>query len=177
VRKDTLPPCAADALRRVRQVTINGHPVGIMKLDFVYCHGESAGAPGRRGDYGRAAEGGENLQRHPSAGRGRSTHGCFSKNTGKLHGRSPGSALRRDPLIPGEPEFRHAPAFLRGSRSPFAKVASLLAVISPFRDFPATIPATRWISFYMSRNHLIWFTCDRDPDRKSGRETGTFSPQ
>lgn len=31
MRKDTLPPCAADALRQVRQMTINGHPVGIMK--------------------------------------------------------------------------------------------------------------------------------------------------
>jgi len=33
MKKDTLPPCAADALWKVRQVIINGHPVGIMNLD------------------------------------------------------------------------------------------------------------------------------------------------
>jgi hypothetical protein len=33
MKKDTLPPCAADALGKVRQVVINGHPIGIMKLD------------------------------------------------------------------------------------------------------------------------------------------------
>jgi hypothetical protein len=33
MRREPLPPCAADALWQVRQVIINGHPVGIMKLD------------------------------------------------------------------------------------------------------------------------------------------------
>ena len=33
MKKDTLSPCAADALWKVRQVTINGHPIGIMNLD------------------------------------------------------------------------------------------------------------------------------------------------
>ncbi len=31
--RDNLPPCTADALWKVRQVVINGHPIGIMKLD------------------------------------------------------------------------------------------------------------------------------------------------
>ncbi len=31
--RDNRPPCAADALWKVRQVVINGHPIGIMKLD------------------------------------------------------------------------------------------------------------------------------------------------
>jgi len=33
VKRDDLSPCAADALWKVRQVMINGHPIGIMKLD------------------------------------------------------------------------------------------------------------------------------------------------
>jgi hypothetical protein len=33
MKRDDLPPCAADALWKVRQVMINGHAVGIMKLD------------------------------------------------------------------------------------------------------------------------------------------------
>ena len=33
MQKDNLSPCAADALWKVRQVTINGHPIGIVKLD------------------------------------------------------------------------------------------------------------------------------------------------
>jgi len=33
MKRDDLPPCAADALWKVRQVIINGHPIGIMKLD------------------------------------------------------------------------------------------------------------------------------------------------
>jgi hypothetical protein len=33
MRKDNLSPCAADALWKVRQVVINGHPTGIAKLD------------------------------------------------------------------------------------------------------------------------------------------------
>ena len=33
MKKDTLPPCAADALWQVRQVTIGCRSVGIMKLD------------------------------------------------------------------------------------------------------------------------------------------------
>jgi hypothetical protein len=33
MKTDNLPPCAADALRKVRQVMIDGHPIGIMKLD------------------------------------------------------------------------------------------------------------------------------------------------
>jgi hypothetical protein len=33
MQKDDLPPCAADALWKVRPVVINGHPIGIMKLD------------------------------------------------------------------------------------------------------------------------------------------------
>jgi hypothetical protein len=33
MKKDTLSPCAADALWQVRQVTIGGRSVGIMNLD------------------------------------------------------------------------------------------------------------------------------------------------
>ncbi len=33
MKKDHLSPCAADALWKVRQVTIDGYPIGIMKLD------------------------------------------------------------------------------------------------------------------------------------------------
>jgi hypothetical protein len=33
MKKDSLSPFAADSLWQVRQVKINGHPVGIMKLD------------------------------------------------------------------------------------------------------------------------------------------------
>jgi hypothetical protein len=33
MKKEPLPPCAADALWRVRHVIIDGHPIGIMKLD------------------------------------------------------------------------------------------------------------------------------------------------
>jgi hypothetical protein len=33
MKKDDLPPCAADALWRVRQVMIDGHPIGIAMLD------------------------------------------------------------------------------------------------------------------------------------------------
>jgi hypothetical protein len=33
MKRDSLSPCAADALWKVRQVVINGHPIGIAKLD------------------------------------------------------------------------------------------------------------------------------------------------
>lgn len=33
MRNDNIPCCAADALRRIRQVTINGIPTGITMLD------------------------------------------------------------------------------------------------------------------------------------------------
>lgn len=117
MRKDTLPPCAADALRQVRQMTINGHPVGIMKPTSCIATVRAQELPGDEEIMDALLKAVKTCNGIPPPVEAQYTR-VLSKNTGKLHGRSPGSALCHDPLIPGEPEFRHAPAFLRGIPAP-----------------------------------------------------------
>ncbi len=70
MEKDNKPCCAADALRRIRQIPIRGIPTGITMLDECIAEVKTQGLAAEPEDPGGTSQAGEGVQLHSTECRG-----------------------------------------------------------------------------------------------------------